>query len=769
MAAHRQTEDEAKKEGARLKEKRDELIDRRKRLWRDQEKVQEEASASRTDLDKAQRKLQHSMARAQWEAVAAVKRIAKEKKIGGLHGMLIELFEVDPKFFTAVEVAGGGSLFHVVVDTDETAATLLQELQNANAGRVTFMPLNRLRPGKDPEYPDSADAFPIVARLKYEKHLHPAFASVFRKCLIVRSLEVGSRFSRSHDLDAITLEGDVVNRKGAVTGGYHETGKSRLRAQMEAKKLGETCRVCDEQLAKLREQADNVDQDVTSVLGELKKAEAAQRQAASSAEHEALELPAASSKQAHRSVDAQKEKALAALRSAAGTDRARVEATQAELESPFTDELSADEVKQREALQAEVGALKKAHPAAEREAARAEQATAALETDLSENLQQRQGELKALLADLAKGPEEGAGARLQRAQAKLRTTEDSLGDAKRSRTSKKSEEQKKQSTHDDLKKKLVDERQRHAEAKKDLDKRMSRKQVLSTKHAEFQECIKKLGIPPKEAFDATHDGLTSKRLVEEINTCNKELQALGHVNKKALDQFANFNDQRDKLLERQKELDAAESSIKELIGNLDLKKDEAIQRTFKQVTRHFAETFKELVPGGSGKLLMKTASPSTSEGGDSSSGGYGYSGVVIRVRFVGSGDTQTMQQLSGGQKTMVALCLIFAIQRCDPAPFYIFDEIDANLDAAHRSSLAHMIERQVTEPEARSPPEPAEDGWTPTQFITTTFRPELVNAGNQFYGVTHRNKASSMKTIGMQEALRIIKEDQSRSRQHVSS
>ena len=145
------------------------------------------------------------------------------------------------------------------------------------------------------------------------------------------------------------------------------------------------------------------------------------------------------------------------------------------------------------------------------------------------------------------------------------------------------------------------------------------------------------------------------------------------MNKKALDQFANFNDQRDKLLERQKELDAAEASIKELIKNLDFKKDEAIERTYKQVTRHFSEVFRELVPGGSGKLLMKTA-PAAAEGGagSSSSSVGGYSGVVIRVRFVGGGDTHTMQQLSGGQKTMVALCLIFAIQRCGPrlSPFH---------------------------------------------------------------------------------------------------
>ena len=186
-------------------------------------------------------------------------------------------------------------------------------------------------------------------------------------------------------------------------------------------------------------------------------------------------------------------------------------------------------------------------------------------------------------------------------------------------------------------------------------------------------------------------------------------------------------------------------------------------------------------------------------------------GVGIRVRFAAAGDAKTMSQLSGGQKTMVALCLIFAIQRyvyasrtstyvhmwtcactcwcactvctciymqrtmvalclisaiqrcnsapfhifdlnltptltliltltltlrCDSAPFYIFDEIDAALDSTHRASLAAMVERQAATHDARGNPR------IPTQFITTTFRPELIGTGQQFYGVTHLNKTS---------------------------
>ena len=121
-----------------------------------------------------------------------------------------------------------------------------------------------------------------------------------------------------------------------------------------------------------------------------------------------------------------------------------------------------------------------------------------------------------------------------------------------------------------------------------------------------------------------------------------------------------------------------------------------------------------------------------------------------------------MAQLSGGQKTMVALCLIFALQRCDPAPFYIFDEIDAALDATHRSALAAMIEAQASDVDEHGAPR------APTQFITTTFRPELIHAGHRFYGVNHANKASTIRRITMAEAARIVGEEKSRQRQHVT-
>jgi structural maintenance of chromosome 3 (chondroitin sulfate proteoglycan 6) len=124
-----------------------------------------------------------------------------------------------------------------------------------------------------------------------------------------------------------------------------------------------------------------------------------------------------------------------------------------------------------------------------------------------------------------------------------------------------------------------------------------------------------------------------------------------------------------------------------------------------------------------------------------------YSGIAIQVSFNSKMDEGLrMQQLSGGQKSLVALTLIFAIQQCDPAPFYLFDEIDANLDAAHRTAVAAMIHALSEQ----------------AQFITTTFRPEMLANADKFYGVTFQNKVSAVNAITKEEALEFVEQEQAR-------
>jgi structural maintenance of chromosome 3 (chondroitin sulfate proteoglycan 6) len=248
------------------------------------------------------------------------------------------------------------------------------------------------------------------------------------------------------------------------------------------------------------------------------------------------------------------------------------------------------------------------------------------------------------------------------------------------------------------------------------------------------------------------------------------LKKFSHVNKKAFEQYNNFTKQRDTLRKRREELDSSQRSIQELIDHLDLRKDEAIERTFKQVSKEFATVFERLVPAGKGRLIIQRKSDqqvredmedeSDEEKRESVEN---YTGVGISVSFNSKHDEQQrIQQLSGGQKSkypfhrvfyflftnlitgLCALALVFAIQQCDPAPFYLFDEIDANLDAQYRTAVAQML---------KTLSEASEGGG---QFICTTFRPEMVLVAEKCYGVTYTNKTSSIDVVDREAALEFV-------------
>jgi len=119
------------------------------------------------------------------------------------------------------------SLFHVVVDTDETASRVLDVMLKEKTGRVTFMPLNRLHP-RNPPVPDEEDCEPLLQKLRYDSKYEKALQQVFGKTCVCKDLTIAASYVRSHGINTITLDGDKVDRKGALTGGYHDVRRSRI-------------------------------------------------------------------------------------------------------------------------------------------------------------------------------------------------------------------------------------------------------------------------------------------------------------------------------------------------------------------------------------------------------------------------------------------------------------------------------------------------------------------------------------------------------------
>ncbi|KAI0087966.1 P-loop containing nucleoside triphosphate hydrolase protein [Irpex rosettiformis] len=273
--------------------------------------------------------------------------------------------------------------------------------------------------------------------------------------------------------------------------------------------------------------------------------------------------------------------------------------------------------------------------------------------------------------------------------------------------------------------------------------------MLINRKDETNRSIRDLGVLPEEAFEK-YTSEKSDRLMRKLHVVNEGLKKFAHVNKKAFEQYNNFTKQRDQLIQRREELDKSAKSIEDLVEVLDQRKDEAIERTFKQVASNFAEVFEKLVPAGRGHLIIQRRIDQEEEEVEEvdetqQSKIDNYTGVSIKVSFNSKVDEGLrIQQLSGGQKSLVALATVFAIQKCDPAPFYLFDEIDANLDAQYRTAVAAMIHELSGT----------------AQFITTTFRPEMLVTADKFYGVLFNNqKVSSIRGIKREEAQEFVDQE----------
>lgn len=147
------------------------------------------------------------------------------------------------------------------------------------------------------------------------------------------------------------------------------------------------------------------------------------------------------------------------------------------------------------------------------------------------------------------------------------------------------------------------------------------------------------------------------QITSRLKRVNEALKRFKHVNKKAFEQYNNFTNQQDQLMKRRKELDESQGSIEELVAHLDQRKDEAIERTFKQVSKEFATIFEKLVPAGHGRLVIQRRTDRRQDPEESEQEDQGvvenYTGVGISVSFNSKqlDEQQRIQQLSGGQKS----------------------------------------------------------------------------------------------------------------------
>ncbi|PCH43742.1 RecF/RecN/SMC protein [Wolfiporia cocos MD-104 SS10] len=743
-------------EMAALKEQYSDLTERRKTLWREDTKLESLVAHAADELRTAERALASMMDKDTGSGLRAIDRIVERGTIEGVYGPLYRLFRVpDEKFNIAVELTAGNSLFHVVVDTDETASRVLDVMMREKTGRVTFMPLNRLKP-KVPPKPNAQDAIPLLEKLEFDNAHHKAFEQVFGKTCVCRDLTIAAAYVKSHGINTITLDGDKVDRKGALTGGYHDVRRSRIEA---TKNLTHWKARHSEDSTKIKEVKDGIlktEQEITRIAGKIQVKQNQLNQLKDTRDSIAVEA-AAMEREKERLTDrvAKLESDISDLESELSGLNAKVEGLRVELASPLAQGLTEEEEDLIESLMKEVERCQKELLELGKTKNEFGSRKNSIVIELNESLRRRRDELRGKLEAVgeAEAGDVSYDDALETRKRELRSLNREIDElTKKAQELEKETEtlnsqlQSQRTALENLQNQQVEDNRGISRQQKNTERYLAKRQMLLNRKDECNRNIRDLGVLPEEAFEKyTNEKLD--RLVKKLHTVNEGLKKFAHVNKKAFEQYNNFTKQRDQLLQRRADLDKSAQSIEELVEVLDQRKDEAIERTFKQVARNFEEVFEKLVPAGKGKLVIQRRIDQDEEDAEEAEETQqskidNYTGVSIRVSFNSKVDEGLrIQQLSGGQKSLVALATVFAIQKCDPAPFYLFDEIDANLDAQYRTAVAAMIH----------------DLSSTAQFITTTFRPEMLVTADKFYGVLFNNqKVSSIRSIKREEAMEFV-------------
>lgn len=724
-----------------LRSKEDQLLDTKKDLWKEEHKLANSVNIAQERMTNAQRALASMMDRPTALGLANLDALVQRLGLQGVHGPLYKLFSVSDRYKTAVEVTAGQSLFHVVVDSDDIASQLIDVMNREKLGRVTFMPLNRLQP-KAVDFEEKTDALIMFRRINFDEHYKKAMQQVFGRTIICPSLPVAASYVQTDSgINGITLDGDRVERKGALTGGYHDPKRSRLDAVRDLNRWQDAFTTDNTRLHEIRSQLGTLDQEITILASERSTLESRSKRAHKSREPILGEVQ--SLRETETSLSKRLEKLhalLAQMDRELHTTETKLGALTTELQSPLTTRLDETETQQLNSLNHQMGDIEREVTDLLTRVTELGNRKQMLEIEIKDNLQrEREANISQIEALQSNGFASGTQPLGQQAtdsndrkqrlahisaqsidrQQQLEAVEREIEEAFR-----KTKET--QDRLDETTAKQIEEARAISKHEKVLTKIVVKRRELEKRKDEVEQKVRELGVLSSDSLQKYVDE-DPTRILKRLHKAQAHLKQFSSVNRRAIEQFDGFAKQKDQLLERQDELERSSESIQELIETLDLRKDDAIDRTFKQVSQNFAQVFEKLVPAGHGQLILETA-PEIDVGSDiemeddsqeRSRHGGNYIGVSIRVSFHSKQDEgMLIQQLSGGQKSLVALAIVFAIQKCDPAAFYLFDEIDANLDAQYRTAVAAMIHEQSNH----------------AQFITTTFRPELIATADKCYG-----------------------------------
>lgn len=666
--------------------------------------------------------------------IKSVKELFKEcEKNGslkkGVHGVIANLINVPKEYEVAIEMCLGSIMQNVVTDTEEDAKRLVEHLRKYNLGRASFLPISSVKGKKIDKLKAEKGVIGIAADLvKFDKKYEQIVCSLLGQTVIVDNMDNAILIAKknSYGFRIVTLEGDVLNSSGSISGGSIQKktvnilGRSREIEELkkELKELEKTRSDLTKEKEKLEKELEKIQKEISELENQLKDTEivhATEKQKVVAIEEtvEKVEARLEKLKQEEKEIETRvdenrtNQEQLENRKLEIDEENSKLNREILEFNSKnkdtqsIVDELNFDITN----LKISVSSFDESELSLEEMLERIKQDIENLEKS-SENKENQKQKMSIDNEKLAK------------LNVELNEKVESLViDVSNSG-----------SKIDELKKDRIAKNSKLEETEENLTSQMSKIDDLKdqvskcdVKKSKFEFELEQIVTKMWEEYELTPNDpgeyKKPQNIVEvqkQVNNLRSSMKELGNVNIDAIEEYKKLKERYDFMNEQRLDLETTMSKLRKMISDMTIIMKEQFAERFKIINKNFSEIFVELFGGGKAELKLTDESNLLE------------SGIEIEVQPPGK-KLQNMMLLSGGERAFTAIALLFAILKINPAPLCVLDEIEAALDDVNVYRFAEYLKKFAGD----------------SQFLVITHRKGTMEASNTVYGITMEEKGIS--------------------------
>ncbi len=666
----------------------------------------------------------------------SVKKVMEQKSTGsgsGVIGVVADIIKVEKRYETAIETALGSSIRNIVTEDEETAKRMIGFLKRTKSGRATFLPLTGIRNIQEFKQTQALSETGVIgladSLVQIGETYRDVASSLLGRILVVDTMDHAVKIAGKYDhsIRMVTLEGELFVPGGAISGGAFKNSSNLLGRRREIRELEERVAGCLKETQRIQQDIENIKEERNCLRKELETT------------RQMLQERFIEQNTARLNVIAAEEKWNATEQGFGSLQEEQEEIGRQILQVGEEKEKTAGELTASEELEREVQAQIREYQAV-LEAQRMEESRQTAQVSEweveAEKFRQQQKfkqqnvdridgeigrlstELAEIEAELGKNAEE-----IVRKQADIGEIEKTIS---HSRISGDQTEEKMRAGL--VRKEMLGERQKNffavreelAEQKSRLDKEVYRlhgqmEKLESSLEAQINYMWDEYEITLSDAALLRREDLNDLAgMKKEIAALKEQIRKLGDVNVNAIEDYRNLMERYGFLKNQHDDLMEAEQTLLGLIDELDGAMRKQFREKFAQIGKEFDKVFKELFGGGKGTLELQEEEDILEAG--------------IRIIAQPPGKRlQNMMQLSGGEKALTAIALLFAIQNLKPSPFCLLDEIEAALDENNVGRFVKYLHKLTKN----------------TQFIVITHRRGTMERADRLYGITMQEKGIS--------------------------